>query len=193
MNIELVPGLTNVVRFPLEERVKPSMALIHEIEPDVRDVLQVDDAFGLGLVRRALFEASDQETARFIAEQVLPASPSELRERLAELLNPVLENAVEACRTAHAASVASTAAHVRAHAAKVNGIGWLEGLEARAAALGEHAAALLVEAHNACEQARGVNRAVGFARRGERWVPYAQVHETEIDFWTRTERRHASA
>ena len=186
MNIELVPGLTNVVRFPLEERVKPSMALIREIEPDVREVFQVNDAFRLDLVRGELFEASDLETARFIAEQVVPASPS-------ELLDPVLANAVEACRAAHAASVASTNAHVKAHAAKVNGSGWLDGLEARATMLAERAAVLLVEAHNACEQARGVSRAVGFASRGEIWVPYAEVRATETDFWTELENRQRAS
>ena len=45
MQIELLPGLTNVIRFPLEERVRPSIMLLHEIEPDVREVLNLAEAF----------------------------------------------------------------------------------------------------------------------------------------------------
>ena len=47
MNIELLPGLTNVIRFPLEERARPSCELLREIEPDIREVMSVAEAFGL--------------------------------------------------------------------------------------------------------------------------------------------------
>ena len=37
MNIELLPGLTNVIRFPIELRAAPSMDVLYEIEPDSRE------------------------------------------------------------------------------------------------------------------------------------------------------------
>ena len=46
MRVELVPGMTNVVRFPVEFRVKPSLDLLREIAPDSREVDQVVDAWG---------------------------------------------------------------------------------------------------------------------------------------------------
>ena len=47
MQIELVPGLTNVIRFPIEDRVRPSIELIYDIQPDAREVLAVAEAFYL--------------------------------------------------------------------------------------------------------------------------------------------------
>ena len=37
MRIELTPGMTNVVRFPIERRAKPSMDLVRDIAPDSRE------------------------------------------------------------------------------------------------------------------------------------------------------------
>ncbi len=38
MRIEFMPGMTNVVRFPLEVRVEPSLELLLDIAPDCREV-----------------------------------------------------------------------------------------------------------------------------------------------------------
>ena len=46
MRIELTPGMTNVVRFPIERRAKPSMDLVRDIAPDSREVSLVIELFG---------------------------------------------------------------------------------------------------------------------------------------------------
>jgi hypothetical protein len=115
----------------------------------------------------------------YIAEQILPAEPHELTVRLDALLQPVVERAVMACRVAHAAATRSVEAQQKLYRAKLEGGYWLAAVEERATSLTEHAAKLLIEAHDRCQEARGVSRAVWYARRGETWRPYDVTEETE--------------
>ena len=48
---------------------------------------------------------------------------------------------------------------------------WMDPLEERAEVLALEAGRLLVAAHGRCQEAHGVARAVGLARRGETWTP----------------------
>ncbi len=100
MNTELMPGLTNVVRFPVEERTAPSMDVIYKIEPDVREVMQVVEGFFLEMPDPELANQVDAETACYIAEQVLPLAPPERGPALDGLLLPVVATAIEACHRA---------------------------------------------------------------------------------------------
>ena len=72
MNIELLPNLTNVIRFPVEEVAEPSYELLTEIEPDVREVMLVAEAFQLEGDDPGRQDATDRETATYIAEQIVP-------------------------------------------------------------------------------------------------------------------------
>ena len=47
MRIELLPGMTNVVRFPVERRARATLELLRGIAPDVREVLSLAEAFGI--------------------------------------------------------------------------------------------------------------------------------------------------
>lgn len=47
MRLELMPIHPNVVRFPLERRVAPSLSLVRQIAPDPREVAVVAEVFGL--------------------------------------------------------------------------------------------------------------------------------------------------
>ncbi len=67
MNIELLPGLTNVIRFPIELRAAPSMDVLYEIEPDSREVSLIAESYMLELPEPELFDLVDQETALHIA------------------------------------------------------------------------------------------------------------------------------
>lgn len=171
MNIELLPGLTNVIRFPLEERVRPSILLVHDIAPDIREVLMIAEAFQLDGYDPGLTDAADQETATHIAEQLLPAAPQDWKAALDALLEPVLERAVEACRAAHGASLRAVEAQRKLHRAKTEQGSWLGPLEEHTEALTRHAAELLLVAYARCQEAWGVDRAVGLARSGEAWRP----------------------
>jgi len=173
VNIELMPGLTNVVRFPVEDRVAPSMSVIQGIEPDVREVLQVCEGFFLELPDPEHANQVDAETARYIAEQVLPLAPAERGPALDDLQHPMVAAAVEACRHADRVGKRAVEAGERLAMAQAEGGQWLGVLEETADGLLSQAAELLVLAHQRCQEAHGVNRAVGMAQRGETWTPYS--------------------
>ena len=191
MNIEMLPGLTNVVRFPVEERARPSYELLLEIEPDLREVLNIVDAFGIEGVGAGLMEATDRETARHLAEQVLPVAGRELNRVLDELMAPAVERAVAACRAAHMSSLRTVAAQQKLHAAKVGGSAWLGPLEERAEASTQETARLLVAASARCQEVRGMRRAVGFARKGEPWVAY-DAHADQLEWLTEVEDQRSA-
>jgi hypothetical protein len=162
VNIELMPGLTNVVRFPVEERTAPSMAVIYKIEPDVREVMQVVEGFFLELPDPELANQVDAETASYIAEQVLPLAPSERGPALDGLLRPVVATAVEACRRADQVGKRAVAAGERLALVQASGGQWLGLLERDADGLLGQSAELLV-----------------LARRGETWTPYSTADATD--------------
>ena len=192
MNIEMLPGLTNVIRFPVEQRARPSYELLTEIEPDIREVMNVAEAFALDSYDPNLKDATDQETARILAEQVLPVAGADLNKVLDELLAPAVERAVAACRVAHASSLRTVAAQQRLHAAKVGGSSWLEPLEEHAEATTLETAELLVAASARCQEVRGMKRAIGFAQRGEPWTLY-DPHAESLEWLDEVARRRELA
>ena len=172
MHIEPLPGQDNVVRFPVERRVRPTLDLLREIAPDVREVSLVAETFGLEQPRHDLRHQVDARTAEYIADQV-PDEPGEARRALLDgLLAPLVAAAVEACRASHDASLAAASMRERQQAAEAVGSFWVASLRERTDALTLRAAELLLEAHARCQEAEGAARAVGFARRGEPWRPH---------------------
>ena len=170
MDAVLDPG-TNVVRFPSERAARPLMERVCAVEPDVRDVLFAAAGLGLALPAAALRDRVDEETARHIAEQILPLAPAERRLALDGLLAPVAAAAVRACADAAWASGHCTAALRDVEQARREGGHWMDPLEERAEVLRLQAGTLLVLAYRRCQEAHGVARAVGLARRGEGWTP----------------------
>ena len=172
MRIELLAGTGNVVRFPVERRARPSLDLLRDIVPDVREVFQIAESFGLRLPEPDLRHMVDRQTAEHIADHVRPEPGPARRAALDEILAPLLQRAVAACQTAHDASLSATEAQVKVVQAQTEGGYWLQPLEERADALTTQAATLLLEAHVRVEEAEGAARAVGIARRREVWTPF---------------------
>ncbi len=173
--ITFMPVPSVVVRFPVELRAGPSMDLIREIEPDAREVVLVAECFGLEAPLVDLCDRVDAETARFIAEQVLPLSRGERGRALRELLHPVVAAAVEACGMADRMSKRSAAAAADLLYAQASGGDWVAALEECSNARMMDAASLLMVAHCRCQEAHGVSRAVGMAHRGEAWEPHGAL------------------
>jgi len=122
----------------------------------------------------------DAETAIYIAEQILPLTPSEQKVALGELLDPVVKRAVHACRFMDQVSKQSVQAEQALLRAQMEG--WhdhLPSLEDRANALSNQAAELLILAHARCREAHGAYRAISMAQRGETWTPYRAADTTE--------------
>ncbi len=162
---------TNVVRFPSERAVHPLMDRICDVEPDARGVVLAADSLGLVLPASDLRARVDEETARHIAEQVLALAPCERRVALDALLAPVAVAALRACAEAAWASGHCAAARRDVEQARREGGHWMDPLEERAEVLALEAGRLLVVAYGRCQEAHGVARAVGLARRGEAWTP----------------------
>ena len=167
---------TNVVRFPSRRTGRPLMERVRDAEPDVRAVLFAADSLGLAMPVADLRDRVDAETARHIAEQVLPLALSERHLALDGLLAPVAAAALRACADAAWASGHCAAALRNMEQARREGGHWLDPLEERAETLALEAGRLLVAAHGRCQEAHGAARAVGLARRGEAWM----LRETAI-------------
>ena len=121
----------------------------------------------------------DAAVSSYVAEHVLPLTPSERQGALSGLLDPVVKRAVEACRDADRVSKQLVQAEQRLLHAQTEGGYSLPPLEDAANALSWRAAELLLLAHQRCQEAYGVNRAVGIARRGETWTPYRAADTTD--------------
>jgi hypothetical protein len=173
MRFEKVPGTPNVVQFPVPFRPRrPSLETLREVAPDFEDVLSVAEAFELDCPRDEVRRQADAAMALRVAESV-PPEPGQLRATaLADLLDPIVERAIAACRHAHGASAAANASERRAIAAQTDGGYWLDPLRDRALKLDEAAARLLIEAFVAREEAEGAARAIGMAERNEPWCPF---------------------
>jgi len=170
MRIQRLPGELNVLRFPVERRARPTLMLLRDLAPDAREVLAIAEAFDLDLPVQDLRDRVDAATASHIAGQVPLADP-ERTVMLADMLNAVVVAAVMTCREAHDAAIEAAEARQRLQRADTGGQVWLEPPRARAEALSLRAAELMVAAHARAEEAEGVARAVGIARRGEGWSP----------------------
>jgi len=170
MRVELLPGMKNVLRFPIERRARATLDLLREIAPDVREVLNIAETFGMETPAHDLREQVDAATAEHIANQVPTSGPGRAA-MLAELLDPVVTAAVAACRASHDAWVEAADAQQALLRAESDELFWIEALHDRTEALTRRAAERLLVAHMRVEAAEGVARAVSIARRGEEWMP----------------------
>jgi hypothetical protein len=179
MRIELLPGMTNVIRFPVERRARPTLDLLREIVPDSREVGCAIEAFGLNDPTVGLRDAIDASTAEHILNHVPPEPGDARRAALDALLSPLITQAVTACRNAHDAAVAAGEAQQLLLRAQTEGGFWLEPIEERSNKLTQRAVELLIEAYRSSEEAEGVSRAVEIARRGEAWAPMNRRGDVE--------------
>ena len=67
MHWELLPGASNVYRFPVELVAKPTADLLRSVAPDVREVSLVAEAFGFEEPPTEVRNASDRAMAERIA------------------------------------------------------------------------------------------------------------------------------
>jgi hypothetical protein len=189
MRIALVAGTSNVVRFPVERRARPTLELLRDIAPDMREVLLLVESFGLPLPKREMRHVADAEMADHILNHVRPEPSAQRRAELEALLAPLVTRGVEACRVAHDAALTATEAQQRVVAAQSEGGYWLTPMEERAEALTTAAARLLVDAYIRAEEAEGAARAIGMALRGETWVPFDLQAEAGALFFGPTVQR----
>ena len=181
MSVELMSSIRNVVRFPIERRARPTLELLRGMAPDVREVMNMAEAFGMERPVPDLRERADFATAEHIANQI-PAGGAKREALLGEMLEPIVAGAIATCSEAHDARLEAAAAEEALMRARRAGNFTREMLEERAAVSARRAAERLLIAHVRSEEAEGVARAVRFARGGEAWRPRDVRREAEEVF-----------
>lgn len=190
MGFDLFEPASNVVRFPIERRAKPSVELLHDVAPNVLEASLLAENFEIDLVEDGR-EITDRATAEWIAESYrLGCSPREI-EALDLLLARFVGRAVDACARAHQASRLARAARDLWIRAQAEGGYWLSPIEARAKSRMAGAAHLLVEAYQVSEEAFGAARAIEMAKRGEVWR--ASDPTTDMEWLCDEHRKRAKA
>jgi hypothetical protein len=172
MRIEFLPGMDNVIRFPVERRRTPSVELLYEIMPDIREVEWAAESFFLELPGFDLCDQADREMAEYILNQVRPEPGDRRRADLDALLEPLLAHAVATCqRAGEAAEKSSIAVQnlVRAQSERSGSSVTL--LEEAANEASLTTAKLWIEAYEEAQEVLGAARAVGIAKCGEIWRP----------------------
>jgi hypothetical protein len=177
MEVEVVAGSSNVVPFVRparlerhderrEERVRPSRDVLFDLRCQVREI---DELLEEPYHERSwwgLRDEVDAETAVFIAEQLTHGGRVSSA-ALDGLLDPAIERAIEACREALSSWAELGKARERARVSGNSGIAWFA---QQVDALTEQTMGLVEAALTLDQQVSGIERAVGFARRGEVWV-----------------------
>ena len=181
MSVELLSGMTNVVRFPVERRARPTLELLRGMAPDVREAMNIAEAFGMERPMPDLRDRADIATAEHIANQI-PEGGAKREALLGEMLEPIIARAIASCSEAHYAWLEAAAAEEALVRAQRAGNIPSDPLEDRAAVLARRAAEHLLIAHMRSEEAEGVARAVRFARGGEAWRPRDVRREAEEVF-----------
>jgi hypothetical protein len=190
MATDRLAGTDNVIRFPIEERARPTLGLMRELAPDVRGVELTAEAFGLALPSADFRHRVDGEAAEYIMNNI-DARPGDARDTaLRALLDPLVVGAVAASRAWRRAATAAADARRHVAQARADGGYWMDALDRRLNELEREAASLLVDAYVRNEEAEGVARAVRLARRGQAWTPY-DVHQEAEALFSGSDRRSA--
>ena len=87
MRIELVTGASNIVRFPVERRARPTLALLRTITPDPLEVTRIVESFAFKPLPRPLRDPEGVSGGRTTGE-------------LEAVLARCVETAIGACRAA---------------------------------------------------------------------------------------------
>ena len=171
MRYETITLGSNVIRFPVELRAKPSIDLLIEIAPDSREVDLLAEAFGFDEPDPDGRNKADRVMAEAIARADLPADPNERRATLNARLKPLVDRAVAACVAARQAALRSDEAGEQLASAQIEGGYCLAPLQDAADHWAVEAARLQLTAYEAAQAAHGAGRAIEFAKRGEQWRP----------------------
>jgi hypothetical protein len=119
----------NVIRFPVELRAKPSIDLLIDVAPDLREVELIAEAFGFDAPDPEGRAKADGAMADRIAAMDLPVDRQERWATLNAILKPLVDRAVAACAQARQAWLRSDADNEKFAKAQMEGGYWLAPLK----------------------------------------------------------------
>ena len=158
--------------------------LLRSVAPDVREVSLVAESFGLDEPPIGIRDGADRAMAeRIAATTCWPEDARAKRAALEAMLKPLVERAIRMCREAREADLRSDDAAEKFVSAELEGGYWLKPLKDASDYWAMESARRLIEAYAAAEEALGAERAVGFAVRGEAWLPFDVREEAEALFF----------
>jgi hypothetical protein len=172
MPTDVLPGTSNVVRFPVEEVGRPTLELMRALAPDLRTIDMLANAYGLELPAPEFRDRVDTEAAEHILNHIEGEPGARRAQQLTATLEPVVKAAVAAARASRRAWGAVGEGRRQQARARREGGFLLPALEAQMDAQERKAAEATIEAHLRAEEAEGVARAVSLARSGQVWTPH---------------------
>jgi hypothetical protein len=170
----LVDGvwIENLVRFPVEQRARPSYEMMCDLAPDSRMIPAIAEALDVDDIDPSLRHAADRDMAESLALMTMPESAAARRQFFAALheqaLAPAIAASIEAKRLADDAYRASRVAIAARQRKELNSFS----LGHRANHFLNASARAAMEAHRLCEIAAGKCRALTLAEMHEVWVPF---------------------
>ena len=171
MRYETMSLGSNVIRFPIELRAKPSIDLLIEVAPDSREVELIAEAFGFDAPDPDGRSKADRVMAETIAKAVLPADPKERRAALNAMLKPLVDRAVASCAAARQTALRSDEAGAKLANAQIEGGYWLAPLEDAADHWAVESARLQLTAYEAAHVTGRLGvRLLEFCRTGAFWL-----------------------
>ena len=168
----------NVVRFPFELR-ETSLLTLGDVEPDLREIDLIAEAFGLDVPDLDLAEQAEIEAVKMLKTVQVPEDANARRKVLRRMEREALRSAIVASREARRAIKSSDEMQARAVAARNAGDGSAGFFDTLAEDAARTSAMWILSAFCLAQKARGVSRAIGFALRGEAWAPFDIQAETE--------------
>ena len=172
MRYETMTLGSNVIRFPVELRAKPSIDLLIEVAPDSREVELIAEAFGFERARPGWAEqggsrdGGDDREDGFAGRSEGAAGGVE---RDAEAARRSRGRRLR--RSAPGGAAFGRSRRAKLASAQIEGGYWLAPLEDAANHWAVESARLQLTAYEAAQAAHGAGRAIEFAKRGEPWRP----------------------
>ena len=100
MRVQFMPRAANVLRFPVERRVPPSLALLRHIVPEAGEVAALAQSFGLQPAPAVSRLDGSAMIAACLEQHILPDNLKARQRALGLILHPFVATAIQACAQA---------------------------------------------------------------------------------------------
>ena len=172
MRVAFMQLHANVVRFPVERRVSPSLAVLRHIAPEASEIAVLAEVLGVPLAHMEWRLHGSEMIAACIDDHILPTDSKARLRALGWILQPFLVEGIQACRHAEWFLACALAAQLRCLASTQASDETAASAADTADAAWTAAAEAFVLAYQKSEEAEGAAQHVGLARPSEIQRPF---------------------